>query len=68
MAGCKWVNTTIGNIKDRIRDAYNPIKPKHVPRYFAQFEYRFKRCYRLEDIITRLASAALRTAPKEPSR
>ena len=59
----KWVNTTIGNIKISIRSTYHAIRPKHVPRYLAQFEYRFSRRYRLEDIITRLAWVALRTPP-----
>lgn len=59
----KWVNTTIGNIKNSIRGTYHAIRPKHVPRYLAQFEYRFNRRYRLEDMITRLAWVALRTPP-----
>ena len=68
VTGCKWFNTTIGNIKDSIRGTYHSIKPKHVPHYLAQFEYRFKRRYRLEDIITRLTPITLRAAPKEQSR
>ena len=36
---------------------------KHVPRYLAEFEYRFNRRYRLETMIPRLAYVALRTAP-----
>ena len=36
---------------------------KHVPRYLAQYEYRFNRRYRLEDMIPRLAWVALRTPP-----
>ena len=63
----KWVNTTIGNIKNSIRGTYHAIRPKHVPRYLAQFEYRFNRRYRLEDMITRLAWVALRT-PAMPYR
>ncbi len=59
----KWVNTTIGNIKNAIRGTYHAIRPKHVPRYLAQFEYRFNRRYRLEDMIPRLAWVALRTPP-----
>lgn len=59
----KWVNTTIGNIKNSIRGTYHAIRPKHVPRYLAQFEYRFNRRYRLEDMIVRLSWVALRTPP-----
>ena len=39
----KWVNTTIGNIKNAIRGTYHAVRPKHVPRYLAQYEYRFNR-------------------------
>ena len=59
----KWVNTTIGNIKNAIRGTYHAIRPKHVPRYLAQYEYRFNRRYRLEDMIPRLAWVAMRTPP-----
>ena len=59
----KWVNTMIGNIKNSIRGTYHAIRPKHVPRYLAQFEYRFNRRYRLEDMVPRLAWAALCTPP-----
>ena len=34
----KWVNTTIGNIKNAIRGTYHAIRPRHVPRYLAQYE------------------------------
>jgi hypothetical protein len=34
-----------------------------VPRYLAEFEYRFNRGCELEDMITRLAFLALRTPP-----
>ena len=40
-----------------------PCGPKHVPRYLAEFEYRFNRRYRLETMIDRLAYVSLRTAP-----
>ncbi len=53
----KWVNTTIGNIKNSIRGTYHAIRPKHVPRYLAQFEYRFNCRYRLEDMVPRLRNS-----------
>ena len=59
----KWVNTMIGNIKNSIRGTYHAIRPKHVPRYLAQFECRFNRRYRLDDMVPRLAWAALCTPP-----
>jgi hypothetical protein len=39
----KWVNTTLGNIKSAITGTYRTIRDKHVPRYLAEFEYRFNR-------------------------
>ncbi len=59
----KWVNTTIGNIKNAIRGTYHAIRPRHVPRYLAQFGYRYNRRYQLEDMIPRLARAAMRSPP-----
>ncbi len=59
----KWVNTTLGNLKNSLRGTYHAIRPKHVPRYLAAFQYRYNRRYRLADMIERLASDALRTPP-----
>ena len=42
---------------------YRAVRAKHVPRYLAEFEYRFNRRYRLETMIDRLAYASVRTAP-----
>lgn len=59
----KWVNTALGNIKAALVGTYRAVRPKHVPRYLAEFEYRFNRRYKLEDMIPRLAFVAVRTAP-----
>ncbi len=58
-----WANTTLGNVKNSLRGTYHAIRPKHTPRYLAQFVYRFNRRYRLDEMIPRLAWAALRTPP-----
>ena len=39
------------------------INGKHVPRYLAEFEYRFNRRYDLAAMIPRLTKAAVRTTP-----
>jgi hypothetical protein len=39
------------------------INSKHVPRYLAEFEYRFNRRYDLAAMIPRLTWAAVRTPP-----
>jgi hypothetical protein len=59
----KWVNTALGNIKAAIVGTYRAIDEKHVPRYLAEFEYRFNRRYDLAAMIPRLAWAATRTPP-----
>ena len=56
----KWVNTTLGNLKNTLR--YHAIRPKHVPRYLAAFQYRYNRRYRLADMIEALGRDALRAA------
>ena len=59
----KWVNTALGNMKAAITGTYRSIAPKHVPRYLAEFEYRFNRRYDPAAMLARLATAALQTPP-----
>ena len=59
----EWVNTALGNIKAAITGTYRSISRKHVPRYLAEFEYRFNRRYDLAAMMPRLGWAALRTPP-----
>ena len=59
----KWVNTVIGNVKNSIRGTYHAIRRKHLPRYLAEFQYRFNRRFDLKDILHRLIYMALRTPP-----
>jgi transposase-like protein len=59
----KWVNTTLGNIKSSIDGTYRSVSYKHVPRYLAEFEYRYNRRYDLVAIMPRLTWASLRTPP-----
>ena len=61
--GFKWVNTALGNIKAAIVGTYRAIDQKHVPRYLAEFEYRFNRRYDLTAMLPRLTWAAVRTPP-----
>ena len=49
----KWVNTVLGNIKTAITATYRAIRQKHVPRYLAEFEYRFNRRYDLAAMMPR---------------
>jgi len=59
----KWVNTALGNIKAAITGTYRAISSKHVPRYLAEFEYRFNRRYDLAAMVPRLCWAGVRTTP-----
>ena len=59
----KWVNTTLSNIKSAITGTYRAVRDKHVPRYLAQFEYRFNPRYDLAAMMPRLGYVALRTPP-----
>ena len=59
----KWVNTALGNIKAAITGTYRAINSKHVPRYLAEFEYRFNRRYDLAAMIPRFTWASIRTIP-----
>jgi transposase-like protein len=59
----KWVNTALGNIKAAITGTDRAISGTHVPRYLAEFEYRFNRRYDLAAMIPRLCWASVRTTP-----
>ena len=59
----KWVNTALGNIKSALNGTYRSVSGKHVPRYLAEFEYRFNRRFDLKAIIPRLTWASVPTPP-----
>lgn len=56
-------NTVLGNVKNAIIDSYHAIRDQYVPRYLAEFEYRFNRRYDLKAMIPRLLTVAARTPP-----
>jgi transposase-like protein len=60
-----WVNTMIGNVKNAITGTYHSVggNHKHLPRYLAEFCYRFNRRFNLEDMLPRLGYVAARTPP-----
>jgi hypothetical protein len=58
-----WINTMIGNVKNSIHGTYHAISEKHLPRYLAEFCYRFNRRFTLHNLIRRLGYAAVRTPP-----
>ncbi len=58
-----WVNTMIGNVKRALNGTYHYVSDRHLPRYFAEFCYRFDRRFNLEAMFARLAYVAVRTPP-----
>lgn len=63
----KWVNVMIGNIKNALHGTYHQVSPRHLPRYLAEFCYRFNRRFELHTMVDRLAYVAMRT-PAMPQR
>ena len=59
----KWVHTMLGNVKNSLRGAYHKLDSKHLPRYLAEFNYRFNRRFDLGSMVERLGRVAVRTAP-----
>lgn len=62
-----WVDTMLGNIKNAIHGTYRAIRGKHLPRYLAEFTYRFNRRFDLASMVGRLGRAAA-LAPPMPYR
>lgn len=58
-----WVNTMLGNVKRSLNGTYHKVGDKHLPRYLAEFCYRFNRRFNLGDMFPRLVYVALRTPP-----
>lgn len=58
-----WVNTMIGNVKRALNGTYHKVSEKHLPRYLAEFNYRFNRRFKLDNMLARLAYVAVRTPP-----
>jgi hypothetical protein len=59
----KWVNTMIGNVKNSIRGSYHAVSQRHIPRYLAEFCYRFNRRFQLDQMTERFLYVAVRTLP-----
>jgi hypothetical protein len=59
----KWADTMLGNVKNAMHGTYHAIGLKHLPRYLAEFCYRFNRRHDLSSMLKRLAIAATQTPP-----
>lgn len=58
-----WVNTVLGNVKNALRGTYHKVSPKHLPRYLAEFEYRFNRRFDLAAMVPALLGDCAATTP-----
>lgn len=59
----KWVDTMLGNVKNALHGTYHAVGLKHLPRYLAEFCYRFNRRHDLASMLKRLAIAATQAPP-----
>lgn len=59
----RWVNTVLGNVKNAMTGTYHHASGRHLPRYLAEFCFRFNHRFDLADMFLRLGRAALRTPP-----
>jgi transposase-like protein len=63
----RWVNTMISNVKTALGGTCHAVRAKHLPRYLAEFCYRFNRRFKLRDMLKRFVYVAART-PAMPKR
>lgn len=58
-----WVDTMLGNVKNAMQGTYHAIRARHLPRYLAEFTYRFNRRFDLPGMAESLGTAAVLTPP-----
>jgi hypothetical protein len=59
----RWLNSVVGNVKSALHGTYHKLSPQHLPRYLAEFCYRFNRRFDLAAMLPRLGYAAAHTPP-----
>ncbi len=58
-----WVNTMIGNVKRAIHGTYHSVSSKHLPRYLAEFNFRFNNRFQMGSMIDVFIKQAVKTNP-----
>lgn len=58
-----WVNTMISNVKRSIHGTYHSISSKHLPRYLAEFCFRFNNRFIMGAMIDRMINLAAKAKP-----
>jgi hypothetical protein len=57
-----WVHTLIANIKGNIRGVHHGVSQKHLPRYLAEFCYRFNRRFWEPQMFNRMLQVCVNTS------
>lgn len=63
----RWVNTIVGNLKTAMVGSMKHVAKRYVPRYFAEYQYRFNRRYDLPSLLDRLGAIASQAPPRPRS-
>ena len=58
-----WVNTILGNVKRSLHGTYHHFNSKHLPRYLAEFSYRFSRRFSLREMLPASHSSTCERRP-----
>ena len=58
-----WVNTMIGNVKRSIHGTYHSVSSKHLPRYLAEFNFRFNNRFNIASMIDVFIKQTVKTNP-----
>lgn len=59
-----WVNTMIGNVKRALNGTYHSVSSKHLPRYLAEFCFRFNNRFQIGEMVRHLIKCAAQTKPR----
>ena len=52
-----WVHTLTANVKGNVRGIHHGVSPEHLPRYLAEFCYRFNRRFWEPQMFNRMLHA-----------
>jgi hypothetical protein len=58
-----WVNTMLGNVKKAIHGTYHSVSRKHLPRYLAEFCFRFNQRFNLGSMVGTMVKNAGKSKP-----